>query len=183
MVIISFSRDRIRENIKITKTNSVDTPKPPICLQDGGNECWTFGVEIDGPSDVIYEQGGEPSMWVEATSKISCVHAPVDNSPRRKKGRYVFVRLAWLGQDLPVIRELSWADGTWKTRCAFRVHLNGPSVIEYTTKKPIYGNSKGEGVRLWMRTESEVKSENWYPNNKTECQKRLASQRGRHPSE
>jgi hypothetical protein len=171
LTLISFSRDRIRRNISFSRGLSRRSQPPIRVLRGNGCAVWTYGLELSGPAEVVYRVDGSPSAWLETKSPVALLrrNATCDNPSWRQEFTYLYVQLSRIAGNrkraelglgpLPPLTARSWfsGDGKWKSRCAGRIRIKGPSAIRYSLGRPRPGTGKGDaGVRLWVETRSRI---------------------------
>lgn len=177
LMLVSFSRDRILRNIPVSRAllagrEPATRSRPPIrVLCEKGREDWVYGVELFGPAEIYYRLDRRPSAWLETRSRIVLLprNATCDNPSWRQEFTYLYVQLSRIAGNrkraelglgpLPPLTARSWfsGDGKWKSRCAGRIRIKGPSVIRYSLGRPRPGTGKGDaGVRLWVETRSRI---------------------------
>lgn len=184
LTLVSFSRDRIRRNISVSQAllagrEPAIRPRPPICVRrERGREEWTYGLELAGPAQVFYAVDRSPSVWLETRGRIVLIgrKRTCDNPSWRQEFTYLYVQLSRISgnkkryrQRLPLLAPLTArsrcsSDGKWRSRCAMRVSIRGPSTIAYSLGRPRPGTGTGDaGVRLWIETRSSTEpgTEGW----------------------
>lgn len=183
---ISFSRTAIASNIAIGRNRIANRPPSgeplaPIRVKEGDEpEYSTFGLQMEGPAEVVYNPHAHPLTYIETDHPIRTVEKlyPDDRScwtidrPRSSNdSRYVYIQLVWLrGNEMTKWRDrppLPVLTGRWwcknlrrlQPRCAYRIHVTGAATISYSLGLPIFGNKhegKDSGVRLWLQTDAHL---------------------------